>query len=312
MGEKVNIINYNRRDLKGAGSLLDSSKYLALILILPAFLIVFSVFLYPILYSLFMSLNKINFAARTFEYLGAENYIMLFKDKYFLQSISITIYFTIITVLAEIVLGIGMAMVLSRDFKGRGFVRGIMILPWALPTVVNAIMWKWIFNSNYGALNALLSQLNFIEEYKIWLGSSLSALNCMIFANVWKETPYVVLLTIAALSNIPTELYESARVDGANTWRTFWRITLPIIKPVVMILVITKTIWAIQTFDLAYILTGGGPASATELVAFFIHKNTFKFLKFGYGSAMAYMLTLVTFMMSFAYIKILSKNNEII
>ena len=312
MGEKGNIINYNRRDLKGAGSLLDSSKYLALILILPAFLIVFSVFLYPILYSLFMSLNKINFAARTFEYLGAENYIMLFKDKYFLQSISITIYFTIITVLAEIVLGIGMAMVLSRDFKGRGFVRGIMILPWALPTVVNAIMWKWIFNSNYGALNALLSQLNFIEEYKIWLGSSLSALNCMIFANVWKETPYVVLLTIAALSNIPTELYESARVDGANTWRTFWRITLPIIKPVVMILVITKTIWAIQTFDLAYILTGGGPASATELVAFFIHKNTFKFLKFGYGSAMAYMLTLVTFMMSFAYIKILSKNNEII
>jgi len=259
-----------------------------------------------------MSLNKINFAERHFEFTGIKNYLNMFKDKYFFNAIKLTIYFTIITVFAEIVLGTAMSLVLNQDFKGRGFVRGIMILPWALPSVVNGIMWKWIYNSNYGALNALLSQLGFIKEYKVWLGSPSSALNLMIFANIWKETPYVVLLALAGLSTIPKELYESAKVDGAGAWRSFWKITFPMIKPVLLILTITKTIWAIQTFDLVYILTGGGPAGGTELITYYIHKTTFKFLDFGYGSAMAYLLTLITFLLSYLYIKFLAKEGEVV
>lgn len=294
------------------GARLDSGNNLAYLLILPSMIIIFGILLYPIIYSLVMSFCKVIFSDNTFQFVGLKNYIEMFKDTYFLNSITLTIYFTIITVLFEIALGIGIAMVLNQEFRGRGFVRGIMILPWALPSVVNAIMWKWIYDSNYGALNAALSQLHIINNYHVWLADPSSALNLMIFANIWKETPYVVLLTIAALSNISGDLYEAARVDGANSWIAFWKITLPLIKPVVLILAITKTIWAMQTFELVLILTGGGPANGTQLITFFIHKNTFKFQEFGYGSSMAYFLTVITFILSFMYIKFLSKEGEVI
>lgn len=285
-------------------------RYLPQTLIAPSIFIILGVLIIPIFYSIFLSFHNINFAQKTYEFVGLKNYIDMFSDPYYLKSIGLTIYFTIITVFAEITLGVGIALVLNQNFKGRGFVRGIMILPWALPTVVNAVMWKWIFNANYGIFNALLMKMNLIDSYQVWLGDPVTALNCMLFANVWKETPYVVLLTIAALANISTDIYEAARVDGSNPWHTFWKITLPLIKPVVLILAITKTIWALQTFDLVFILTGGGPASGTELMTFFIHKNTFKFLKFGYGSAMSYMLTMVCFVLTFIYIKVFAGKDD--
>lgn len=293
-------------------SIVESNKKLAALLILPSILIIFGVMLYPIIYSLFMSVNKINYATKSMHFIGLTNYINMFKSSYFLNSISLTLYFSIFTVIAEITLGVAIALVLNEKFRFRGFVRGIMILPWALPSVVNGIMWKWIYDPNYGALNALLSQLHIISNYHIWLGQPMSALHAMIFANIWKETPYVVLLSLAALSNISAEIYESAKMDGANAWKTFWSITLPIMKPVILILAITKTIWAIQTFELVYILTGGGPAGGTELLSYFIYKTTFKFLQFGYGSAMAYMITLITFILSIIYIKFLSKEGELL
>lgn len=302
-------INTNKNRL---GARLDNGNSLAYLLILPSMIIIFGILLYPILYSFVMSFCKVIFSDNTFQFVGLQNYIEMFRDSYFVNSITLTVYFTIVTVFLEIILGVGIAMVLNQEFHGRGFVRGIMILPWALPSVVNAIMWKWIYDSNYGALNALLSQTHIIDNYHVWLSDPSSALNLMIFANVWKETPYVVLLTIAALSNISGELYEAARVDGASSWVSFWKITLPLIKPVVLILAITKTIWAMQTFELVLILTGGGPANGTQLITFFIHKNTFKFQEFGYGSAMAYFLTIVTFILSFMYIKFLSKEGEVI
>lgn len=306
------ITNIKHSKMNRLESMLDSGNLLAYVLIIPSLIIIFGIMFYPILYSLAMSFSKVVFSNRTFIFVGLQNYIKMFSDAYFLNSIWLTVYFTIVTVVGEIILGIGMALVLNQEFRGRGFVRGIMILPWALPSVVNAIMWKWIYDSNYGALNALLSKLHLIDNYKVWLADPASALNLMIYANIWKETPYVVLLVIAALSNIPNELYESAWVDGANSWVSFWKITLPMIRPVVLILAITKTIWAMQTFELVLILTGGGPANGTQLITFFIHKNTFKFQDFGYGSAMAYFLTIVTFILSYMYIKFLSKKGEVI
>ena len=203
-----------------------------------------------------------------------------------------------------------MAVLLNKEFKGRAFVRGIMIIPWALPTVVNAIMWKWIFNSNYGALNALLTQLHLINEYKAWLASPNSAFYCVLFANVWKETPYVVLLVLAGLQNIPHELYESASVDGCKPVRAFFSITIPMIKNILVILMITKTIWTIQTYDLISIMTGGGPASSTQLIAYYVQKATFKFFDFGKGSAMSYLVMIVTFLLSLLYVKITTRNED--
>lgn len=279
------------------------NKYFPQMLISPSFIIIFGVFIIPIVYSLVTSVCNYNLAERTFEFVGMKNYAAMFADKYFINSMKLTLVFTVVSVFAEITLGIGVAIVLNQKFFGRGFVRGLMILPWALPSVVNAVMWKWILNGNYGVLNALLMKFGILSEPYVWLGQQDSAFLCMLLVNIWKETPYVVLLTIAALANIPDDVYEAAKIDGSNAWKSFWTITLPMIKPVVLILTITKTIWALQTFDLVHILTSGGPAAGTELLSFYIHKNTFKFLDFGYGSAMSYTLAIICFVLTLIYIK---------
>ena len=287
-----------------------SDKSLPHLLTLPSLLIVFGVLIIPILYSLFLSVHDLVLSSRTYEFVGLEHYIEMFRDPSFLNSIWQTIKFTILSVAAEMVFGIAVALVLNQEFKGRGFVRGLMILPWALPGVVNAIMWQWIFNANYGVFNALLMQLGLIEKYQVWLAKPDTAFFCVRLANVWKETPYVVLLTIAALANIPKDLYEAAAIDGSNPWKSFWKITLPTIKPVVLILLITKTIWALQTFDLVYIMTKGGPMALTEFIAFYIQKTSFKFLKFGNGSAMSYTVSMICFALTFVYIKVFMGDDD--
>ena len=279
-------------------------RYLPHFLITPSTLIIFGVLIAPIAYALFMSFNTLNLARRSFEFVGVNNYVQMFGDQNFLKSAGTTLLFTLLTVTAEIVLGVAVALVLNKQFIGRGFVRGLMILPWALPTVVNAIMWKWIFNANYGVFNAIMVNIGVIERYQVWLGQPVSAFVCVLVANIWKETPYVVLLTIAALATISEDLYEAGKIDGANGWQAFWKITLPLIKPVVLILTITKTIWALQTFDLVYIMTAGGPMSATEFMTFLIHKNAFKFQKFGYSSAMSFTLSMLCFFLTYLYIKL--------
>lgn len=287
-----------------------SDKSLPHLLTLPSLLIVFGVLIIPILYSLYLSVHDLVFNSRTYEFVGLEHYTTMLTDPSFLNSIWQTIKFTVLSVAAEMVFGIAVALVLNQEFKGRGFVRGLMILPWALPGVVNAIMWQWIFNANYGALNGLLLQLGLIDKYQVWLAKPDTAFFCVWLANVWKETPYVVLLTIAALANIPKDLYEAAAIDGSNPWKSFWKITLPTIKPVVLILLITKTIWALQTFDLVYIMTKGGPMALTEFIAFYIQKTSFKFLKFGYGSAMSYTVSMICFALTLVYIKVFMSDDD--
>lgn len=300
-----------KKKKKTAPSFQKGEEPFALFMIIPSVIVIFGVMLYPIIYSFILSFNKLNLATRTLNFTGLKNYIAMAGDAEFFQSIAATLIFTVITVFFEMVLGMCMALVLNKDFKGCGFLRGIMILPWALPSVVNAVMWKWIYNANYGALNALLYQLHIIKNYHVWLGDPKSAFVCLVFANIWKETPYVVLLMLAGLSNISGELYEAARVDGSGGWKSFWKITFPLLKPVSLVLVITKTIWAIQTFDLVYILTGGGPANSTELISVYIQKMAFKFTQFGYGSAVSYVLMLVTFLLCLIYIKLTGPKSEL-
>lgn len=287
-----------------------SDKNLPGLLAAPSIVIIFGVLIVPILYSLILSINNLDLKTHSLHFAGLTHYAFMLSDASFYQSVGLTLLFTVVTVSVEIVLGVAVALVLNQEFKGRGFVRGLMILPWALPTVVNAIMWKWIFNANYGVFNALLTQLGIIDSYRVWLGQPKSAFICVLAANIWKETPYVVLLTIAALANISKDLYEAASIDGSTAWKSFWRITLPLIKPVILILLITKTIWALQTFDLVYIMTAGGPMGVTEFITFFIQKTTFKFLKFGYGSAMSYTLSMICFLLTFLYIKIFVGRDE--
>ena len=289
------------------------NKYLPQFLIAPGTLVIFGVLLIPILFALYMSFNKITFkgADTIYTFVGISNFTdLITNDPWFVDSLITTIIFTILTVVAEIVLGIGIAVVLNKKFFGRGFVRGLMILPWAMPTVVNAVMWKWIFNADFGAANALLMNMGLISENVNWLGTPTMAFFSVLMANIWKETPYVVLLTIAAFSTIPDGLYEAASIDGASGWKQFWQITMPLIKPVVLILIITKTIWAFQTFDLIAIMTSGGPENATNLLSYYIHRTAFKMNRFGSAAAMSYSLSIVCFVLTYIYIKVfLGKEN---
>ena len=290
-----------------------TDKYLPQILITPSTLVIFGVMLTPIIFALYMSINKITFkgADTIYTNVGAGNYIdILTKDPWFNQSLLITLLFTVLTVTAEIVLGVGIALVLNKEFFGRGFVRGLMILPWAMPTVVNGVMWKWILNSDYGALNQLLLNLGIISENINWLATPTGAFLSVLVANIWKETPYVVLLTIAGLSTISDDLYEAASIDGAGGWKAFWRITLPLMKPVILILTITKTIWAFQTFDLIAIMTGGGPENATNLLSYYIHRVAFKINNFGSAAAMSYSLSMICFLLTYIYIKLFMGSDE--
>ena len=289
-------------------------RYLPQLLITPSTLVIFGVLLIPILFALYMSLNKITFkgADTIYTFVGFTNFSdLVLNDPWFTQSLITTILFTALTVVAEIVLGVGIAVVLNKKFFGRGFVRGLMILPWAMPTVVNAVMWKWIFNADFGAANALLLNMGLIDENINWLGTPTMAFFSILIANIWKETPYVVLLTIAAFSTIPDGLYEAASIDGAGGWKSFWQITLPLIKPVILILIITKTIWALQTFDLIAIMTSGGPENATNLLSYYIHRTAFKMNRFGSAAAMSYSLSIVCFFLTYIYIKVfMGRSND--
>lgn len=301
-----------KRSKKGRLFFYHDSKTLPQILMLPCMVIVAIVFVYPICYSFLMSFHQVDISNQEWQFVGMKNYLQLFQDQYFLKSMTVTGKFTILSVCFEMVMGTLMAVLLNKNFRGRGFVRGIMIIPWALPTVVNAIMWKWIFNANYGAFNALLSQLNLIDTYKAWLAQPNSAFYCLLFANIWKETPYVVLLVLAGLQSIPSELYEAASADGCGAVRSFFKITLPMLKHILLILVITKTIWTIQTYDVVSIMTAGGPASSTQLISYYVQKMSFKFFDFGMGAAMSYIIMLVTFVLSVTYVKSMAKNGEVI
>ena len=226
-------------------------------------------------------------------WIGLGNYFALLKDQRFLNSLWITVRFSLISVMLELLLGLSIALLLNNNFKGRGFVRGLMILPWAMPSIVNAAMWKWIFNADYGALNAFLTQVGLMSAYKVWLSDPFWANALLIMANVWKEAPFTAIMLLAALQTIPTHLYEAGRVDGANGWQRFSRITLPLLMPVMLMVSTLQLIWGFQTFELITVITGGGPFSSTEMVALRVYATTFRSLSFGYGSAMAYLVFLV-------------------
>lgn len=285
-------------------SVIDDPRLLGLLLISPAMLAIFGVVLFPMLSSLWLSFQQHDLSRPQEDaFIWFTNYMDLLKDPRYLNSLQATLKFSLFSVVTELILGVAIALILNQEFRGRGFVRGLMILPWAMPSIVNAAMWKWIYNADYGALNALLSQLHLIDHYHVWLGEPSTAMFLIILANVWKETPFTVILILAALQTIPDDLYEASRVDGATEWQSFLGITLPLIMPVLMVAGLLQFIWGFQTFELIYIVTGGGPFSSTEMTNLRVYATTFRSLRFGYGAAMAYLTSLIIFIPAVAYIR---------
>jgi ABC-type sugar transport system permease subunit len=287
-------------------------RWLAWGLVVPAFVVVFALIFMPIVRAFWMSLHTIDLKRPALgqPFVGLENYIDIVQDGYFWASVGRTTYFMGVSIGIEMVIGIAIALLLNQNFKGRAILRAIILIPWALPITIDAIMWKWILNANYGALNSLLWQLGLIESYRAWLSKPWGALNMVILADVWKVTPLVVLLTLAALQTIPRNLYEAALVDGAGRWYSFWRITLPLLRPTLAIVLVIRTMDAFKVFDIIYIMTSGGPSDGTKVIAYYTYLEAFSYLRFGRGAALAYLMTFFIAVMAFIYIRLVSRETE--
>jgi ABC-type sugar transport system permease subunit len=280
-------------------------------LVLPSLALIFGIVIYPLGYSLWISVHRWNLTSPgAIPYVGLENYAAWLTSERFWRSVAVTASFSIVSVVLTIVLGLLVALVLNQAFVGRRVVRALMLIPWAVPSVVTGVIWLWIYNGNYGALNGLLYQLGLIHDYQSWLGDPTTALYAVVTTKVWKELPFVALLLLATLQTIPAEVLEAARVDGAGVLGTFFRITLPLLRPGLLVVAILETMWAFRVFDIVYVLTSGGPADATMVVAYLTYLETFKFLRFGSGAALAYIVTLFIVLFSFAYVRLLRSEVE--
>lgn len=278
---------------------------LAWALIAPSLVVILGVVLYPLLESLLMSLHEWNLTMPRHPFVGLANYAQILATPSFWQAIGRTLYFTLVSTGLELLLGLAIALLLNRPFRGRGLLRALVLLPWALPTVVNGIMWRWIDNPDYGALNALLTQAGLLHAYRNWLGSPWSALNMVILADVWKMTPLAALLLLAGLQTIPRELYESAAIDGAGGWRQFLGITLPLLRTSILIVLVARTIEAFKVFDIIYIMTRGGPGDGTMTIAYYAYTQAFSSLLFGKGAAISYLIALFILLLSVGYVRLL-------
>lgn len=267
----------------------------------PALTLLFFVTIYPVIYVLYLSLHRRLLIFDISRFVGLENYLFLLKDDRFWNALMNTSYFTAVSVSLELLLGLSIAVLLNRSFKMKGLIRAVVLIPWAIPTVVSAKMWEWIYNTDFGILNYLIgSKIN-------WLGSPFLAINAAVFMDVWKTTPFVAILLMAGLQVIPQELYQAAKVDGAGRWAIFRRVTLPLLKPVILIALIFRTLDAFRVFDAIYVLTGGGPANTTETLSIYAYKVLFQTLQFGYGSTLSVVVFLCIGSISVFYIKILSR-----
>jgi multiple sugar transport system permease protein/N,N'-diacetylchitobiose transport system permease protein len=240
-----------------------------------------------------------------YPWVGLGHYGDILHDGAVWSAVLRTLYFTGLSTVLEIGCGIGLALLLNAPLRMRWLFRAIVVLPWALPTVVNAQMWRFILNSQYGALNALLVELHLEEHYRTWLGSPFLALNMVTLADVWKNTSLVAFFLLAGLQTIPRDLYEAARVDGASAWRRFRHITLPLLKSSIVVVLVLRTIEAFKVFDIIYVMTRGGPANGTQSIAYFTYVRAFSNEDFGYGSALAMFIVLFILAMAALYIRAL-------
>jgi multiple sugar transport system permease protein len=254
-------------------------------LLLPTVVMVLAVALYPVLRSVWMSFRNTSPILREDNFIGVANYGQLLADEGFRNAWLNTLWFTAVSTLIETLLGLGIALVLNHPFRGRGWVRAVVLIPWAIPTVVTSRMFGFLLDGQSGVVNYLLLQVGLIDAPINFTGDVRFAMGTIILADVWKTTPFMALLILAALQSVPPSLHESAAIDGASSWRRFLSITMPMIMPALLIASLLRALDAFRIFDLPYVLTGGGPADSTEVLSTLSYKTLFSGSQYGLGSA---------------------------
>lgn len=238
-------------------------------------------------------------------YIGFAYYKQFLSEKRMWTSLTNTMVFTIISVFAELILGLWIALLINKQFKGRGLVRAAVLIPWAIPTVISALMWKFMYDGQNGIVAKVFSTVGIVPDMSTLLTTKAGAMFSVIFADVWKTTPFMALLIFAGLQTIPDSLYEAADLDGASKRQQFHHITLPMLKSTIMVALLFRTLDAFRVFDLIYVLTGGGPANSTETISIYAYKTMFAQMNFGAGSALSVIVFFCVALISIGYIKIL-------
>jgi len=262
-------------------------------LLIPALAVVALVAIYPLGLTIWQSFTNEQFLAglQPVEFVGLENYRNLIDDPFWWDSVWLTLKFTVITVSFELVLGMIIALVVNSGFKGRGVMRAVMLVPWAIPTVVAAQMWRWMYNDIFGVFNDFLIRIHVIDKGVAWIAEPSTALASVCVVDIWKTTPFVALLLLAGLQVIPTELYEAADVDGVSKWHQFWRITFPLLLPAILVTVIFRTLDALRVFDVFYVFFGSRPD--TQTMSIFAQNTIVTIGDVGYGAATSIAIFLI-------------------
>jgi trehalose/maltose transport system permease protein len=264
----------------------------AWVLVAPAMILLAAVAGWPLLHTLFYSLTDAALdAPHEYNFVGLANYLELtdsgaygvLADPLWWQAVGNTLWFTGVSVSLELVLGMLLALLMNQAFRGQGLVRTAILVPWAIPTIVTAKMWGWMFHGQFGVVNDLLLRVGLIDQPLAWIASPSLSMWAVVMADVWKTTPFMALMLLAALQLIPKDLYEAARVDGANAWQRFWRITLPLIMPALIVALIFRVMDALRVFDLIYVLTSN--SEATISISGYARDQMVSYQEMGFGSA---------------------------
>lgn len=277
----------------------------ALALLAPLLIVLAVVAVFPIVYSFVTSLYDVNLARPLRRpFVGFDNYLQMLGEPRIQIALWRTAVYTFVTVIGTTLAALAVALFLNETFRGRRILAILLLVPWATPSVVNGLMWKWIYDSNYGVLNGLLTALGLIDNYKIWLADPDKTLYLIANAAIWKQMPLSAILLLVTMKSISEDLYKAARVDGANVFQRFLHVTLPALRPGLMLVLVYETMISVRHFDLFMLLTQGGPGNASSTLSWQIYVETFRSLRFGTGSALAYILAFVTLILGYLMIRL--------
>ncbi len=276
-----------------------------LLFIAPALLVLLGVIGYPLVRAFNMSLHRIILIRPQLgqPFIGLENYFNVIQSPYFLNALWQTFVWTSVNLVAQMVIGLLIALVLNNNFPGRALARGAMLIPWVVPSVVAVLTWRWMYDGQFGIINSWLVQLGILERGYAWLGNTDTAMAAVLVESIWKGTPFVLVMLLAGLQAVPAELIDSAKVDGANGWQRFRHVTLPILKPTVVIAATLTTIYSFNNFNSIWLMTEGGPLRATETLTILTYKTAFQGFNMGEATAIG----VITFLILFLFVAIFGR-----
>jgi multiple sugar transport system permease protein len=275
-----------------------------MVLPIALFLSVFTA--YPFLYNLVLSTKGyILSRPNKTPFVGLGNFGEVLGGFYFREAVGNTLVYTALLLVGTTVLGFTIALLMTRPGKAAALLRILVILPWAIPPTVAGTIWKWMWSGDFGLINGVLTGLGIIDKYQPWLAGSTTAMIAVAVAAIWRETPLSAILLLGGLQSIPDELYEAAQMDGATVLARIRHVTIPLLRPFLTVVLVFQTINALITFDLLYVMTGGGPGTATQLLSWYAYSEIFKFLNVGHGAAMAFILALLSLVIVTIYLRVI-------